>query len=90
MKGNTDIQKAVHDSVEVIKDSLVQTLMQYVVSAGEKGVRREDLPKLIAVTKASIEQSYHNSARNLDKVIEKALDKATSEASSVEKPVKKK
>lgn len=91
MKPTNEIQKAMHDTVEVISTQVQNAVMQYINNAGAKGVTREDLPKLIALVRSTADQGYHNSAKNFERVVNRVITQVADEAAGLEPdPFKKK
>lgn len=91
MKPVNQIQKAMHDTVDVINNQVQQVIMQYFSQAGAKGVTRDDLPKLIALVRSTADQSYHNSVKNFERVVTKVVTEVADEAAGIHPdPFKKK
>lgn len=84
---NERISKAAWNMVEGIKDA-TSTNIATAVRTGEVNVKPADLPKLLAIVSASIEEGYHRSSKVFGRVVDDVV--AGAAMPPLQAPAKKK
>jgi len=84
---NTRVNKAVWTLVEGIKDATAANITT-AVRTGEVSIKPADMPKLLAIVAASIEEGYHKGSKVFGRVVDDVIVQA--EMPSLQAPTKKK
>ncbi len=84
---NTRVNKAVWTLVEGIKDATSANITT-AVRTGEVSIKPADMPKLLAIVAASIEEGYHKGSKVFGRVVDDVIVQA--EMPSLQAPTKKK
>lgn len=75
-KNSSDrVNKAAWTLVEGIKDA-VSANIATAARTGEVNIRPADLPRLLAIVSASIEEGYHKGSKVFDRVVNDAVSQA--------------
>ncbi len=74
-----NVSKAIFKAIDNIKN-VTNHNVTTLVNSGEIKIDKNQLPKLIAILNASIDQGLHQNTKNLEKEIQLSITKALSES----------